>query len=67
MADTYKPPKRILTNRGFEIFCELGKADLNRDLLRCIAEAIAHLETNAYSRSKSTNEIEKFKFYEDKE
>ena len=44
---------------------ELEMADSNRDLLRCIAEAIAHLEANACSRSKSTDEIESFKFYED--
>ncbi len=38
------PRPRILTNRDFEIFLELEMADSNRDLLRCIAEAIAHLE-----------------------
>ncbi|KKK72454.1 hypothetical protein LCGC14_2903690 [marine sediment metagenome] len=65
MADTYKPPSRIITNRGFEILLELEKADSHRDLLRCIAEAIAYLETNACSRSKSTDEIEKFRFYEE--
>ena len=52
------------TERGREIEAELIDADFNHELLRCIAEAIAHLETNACSRSKSTNEIEKFKFYE---
>ena len=57
------PKTRILTNRGFEIFLELEMADANRDLLRCLAEAIAHLEFNARSRSKSTDEIEEFKFY----
>ena len=65
MADTFKPT-RILSHRGLEIFWELEKADQNRDLLRCMAEAIAHLEFNACSRSKSTDEIEEFKFYEDK-
>ena len=59
--------KTIQTNRGREIFLELSTADRRSELLRCIAEAIAHLEFNACSRSKSTNEIEKFKFYEDKE
>jgi hypothetical protein len=53
------------TIRGMEIEGELAWADNRGELLRCIAEAIAHLETNACSRSKSTDEIEKFKFYED--
>ena len=64
MADTFKPA-RILTGRGRQILWELETADANRDLLRCIAEAIAYLETNACSRSKSTNDIEKFRFYKD--
>ena len=54
----------IQTNRGREIFLELSAADQRSELLRCLAEAIAHLETDACSRSKSTDEIEKFKFYE---
>ena len=66
MADASKPG-RILTARGLEIVSELARADMHCESLRCIAEAIAHLEFNACSRSKSTNEIEKFKFYEDKE
>ncbi|KKK95027.1 hypothetical protein LCGC14_2676940 [marine sediment metagenome] len=53
----------IQTNRGSEIFLELYKADGRGELLRCIAEAIAHLEFNSCSRSKSTDEIEEFKFY----
>ena len=58
--------KAIYTDRGREIFLELSTADRRSELLRCIAEAIAHLEFNACSRSKSTDEIEEFKFYEDK-
>ncbi len=58
-------PQAIYTTRGREIFWELEKADQNRDLLRCLAEAIAHIESDARSRSKSTDEIEKFKFYND--
>ena len=49
-----------------EIELELAKADTQNDLLRCIAEAIAHIEYDACSRSKSTDEIEKFKFYKEK-
>ena len=55
--------KANYTNRGREIEWELDTADSRRELLRCIAEAIAHLESDACSRSKSTDEIEKFKFY----
>ena len=63
MADTFKP-NRILTARGFDIFCELEKADANRDLLRCIAEAMAHLE----SRLDAIEFLgEKFRFYKEKE
>ncbi|KKK83461.1 hypothetical protein LCGC14_1442570 [marine sediment metagenome] len=58
--------KAIYTDRGREIFLELSAADRRSELLRCIAEAVAHLEFNACSRSKSTDEIEEFKFYEDK-
>ena len=55
--------KANYTNRGREIEWELDTADSRRELLRCIAEAIAHLESDACSRSKSTDEIEKCKFY----
>ncbi|HEC64482.1 MAG TPA: hypothetical protein ENI23_04235 [bacterium] len=53
------------TTRGMEIVMELVRADINSEPRRCLAEYLAHLETNACSRSKSTNEIENFKFYED--
>ena len=53
----------IYTNRGREIELELVSADSQSELLRCIAEAIAHLEFQARSRSKSTDRIGKFQFY----
>ena len=62
MADIFKPA-RILTERGLEIELELEKADSQASLLRCIAEAIAHLEFQAQSRSPSTDKIDKFQFY----
>ena len=53
------------TNRGYEIYLELSNADLNHELLRCIAESIAHLEKRF---DDSLNERQKllfpkFKFY----
>ena len=63
MADTFIPP-RILTVRGMEIELELAKADTQNNLLRCIAEAIAHLE----SRLDAVEFLgEKFRFYKEKE
>lgn len=59
--------KATYTNRGSEIALELSRADMNHELLRCLGEHIAYLETNACSRSKSTDEIERFKFYENEE
>ena len=68
MADTFKPA-RILTERGREIFWELEEADQNRDLLRCIAEAIARLENRFYDSLTPEQQVlyPGFSFYEEKE
>ncbi|HEC64484.1 MAG TPA: hypothetical protein ENI23_04245 [bacterium] len=56
--------KAIYTDRGMEIFHELSAANLRSELLRCMAEAIAHLE----SRLGTVEFLgEKFKFYEDED
>ena len=54
--------KAIHTDRGMEIFRELSAADLRSELLRALAEAIAHMER----RSKNVL-TPRFKFYEDEE
>jgi len=60
MADTNKPG-RILTTRGMKIASILDAADSRRDLIRCLAEAIAHLE----SRIDKVELLgEKFKYME---
>ena len=68
MADTFKPD-RILTSRGFDIFLELDKADVDKALLRCIAEAIAHLEKRLDDLATLGHpELQlHFKFYEARE
>ena len=54
--------KAIYTDRGMEIFHELSAADLRSELLRALAEAIAHME------KRFENVLTpRFKFYEDEE
>ena len=62
------PRPRILTNRGFEIFLELEMADSNRDLLRCIAEAIAYVEERFNDPLAPEHQLlySRFRFYKDK-
>jgi len=61
------PKSRITTNRGLEIFLELEMADANRDLLRCIAEAIAHVEKRFDDSLTPKQQLlhPDFKFYEE--
>jgi len=75
MADTNKPA-RILSDRGRKIAYILNDADSNRDLIRCLAEAIAYLEDRIDKVDKSSTgnildelmydkQIEEFKYRED--
>ena len=62
MADTTIPARR-LTARGREIFFEFETADQRRDLLRCLAEAIAYMENRLERVDKFPRE--RFRFYEE--
>jgi len=66
MADTTIPARR-LTARGREIFFEFETADQRRDLLRCLAEAIASLEhsLNASRTPEEQTLFARFRFYEE--
>ncbi len=62
MADTTIPARR-LTARGREIFFEFEIADQRRDLLRCLAEAIAYMENRLERLDQFPRE--RFRFYEE--
>ena len=62
MADTTIPARR-LTTRGREIFFEFETADQRRDLLRCLAEAIAYMENRLERLDQFPRE--RFRFYEE--
>jgi len=50
-------PDRILSDRGREIAFILNEADSNRDLIRCLAEAIAYLENRIEKVDGSSSDI----------
>jgi len=56
---------RNQTDRGNEIEFELHTADMRRDLIRCLAEYIVHLEEriDLIDRSPELG-LEQFKYYE---